>query len=200
MAANPEEHRYYTYEQYLLLLQNGEQRAEYDHGEVSFMAGSTSNHARISFNLCKELDDALGDDTTCQPYMVDKVVRLTPAISFMPDVVVSCNVSDHGEAFFLDAPRVVVEVLSKSTEARDRTYKLVCYQARESVQEIVFISQHVQRVEVITRTPSGWNFHAYGPGQTVYLESLSVEVAVAQIYRRTSVPLKVKEESVEYLT
>ncbi|MGH2479531.1 MAG: Uma2 family endonuclease [Ktedonobacteraceae bacterium] len=103
MAANPEEHRYYTYEQYLLLLQNGEQRAEYDHGEVSFMAGSTSNHARISFNLCKELDNAPGDDTPCQPYMVDKVVRLTPDISFMPDVVVSCDVSDHGEAFFLDA-------------------------------------------------------------------------------------------------
>lgn len=193
MAANPEKKRY-TFEQYLIMLQNGKQRLEYDHGDIYAMAGSTSNHARISFNMCRELDDALGETSNCQPYMVDKVVRITPDISFMPDVVVTCETADHGEAFFLDSPRVVVEALSTSTEARDRTYKLLRYQAKASIQEIIFISQYVQHIEVITRTPEGWDFQAYGPNQTLYLASLDIEIEVAHIYRRTSVPLETKAE------
>ena len=86
------------------------------------------------------------EDTNCRAYMVDRVVRLTPESIVMPDVVVTCEKADQDEAFFLDSPRVVVEVLSKSTEARDRTYKLLRYQAKQSIQEIVFISQYVQHV------------------------------------------------------
>jgi Uma2 family endonuclease len=193
MAANPEKKRY-TFEQYLLLLQNGKQRLEYDHGDIYAMAGSTSNHARISFNMCRELDDALGDAALCQPYMVDKVVRVTPDISFMPDVVVTCDPADHGEAFFLDAPCIVVEVLSTSTEARDRTYKLLRYQAKASIQVIIFISQYIQHIEVITRIAEGWDFQEYGPGQTLHLASLDIEIEVAHIYRRTSVPPEMGEK------
>src|SRR5437660_5580860 len=122
------------------------------------MAGSSANHAAIAANMWRALDDALGEDATCRAYMVDRVVRLTPDVTVMPDVVVTCNTSDQGEAFFLDSPHIVVEVLSKSTEARDRTYKLLRYQAKQSIQEIVLISQYVQLVEVITRTASGWEY------------------------------------------
>lgn len=198
MAANPEK-THYSFEQYLLMLQNGEGRMEYDHGEIYAMAGSTSNHASLSANMWRVLDDALGNDATCRAYVVDKVVRLTPNISFMPDVVVSCDVGDHGDAFLLESPRLVVEVLSRSTEARDRTYKLVHYQVKESVQEIVFISQYVQRIEVVTRAPNGWQFHQYGHGQAFRLNSLDVEIEVAQVYRRLSIPVVVKETEEEYL-
>ncbi|HET8842211.1 MAG TPA: Uma2 family endonuclease, partial [Ktedonobacteraceae bacterium] len=126
--------------------------------------------------------------------VADRVVRLTSEVSFMPDVVVTCDVADQGEAFLLESPRVVVEVLSRSTEARDRTYKLLQYQAKESVQEIVFISQYVQHIEVITRTPTGWDYHEYGHDQTFRLESLDVEIEVARVYRRLSVPIEVETD------
>jgi Uma2 family endonuclease len=189
LAANPEKPRY-SFEQYLTLLRNNEQRLEYDHGEIYAMAGSSANHAAICANMWRALDDALGEDTTCRAYMVDRVVRLTPEVTVMPDVVVTCERADQGEAFFLDSPRIVVEVLSKSTEARDRTYKLLRYQAKQSIQEIVLISQYVQHVEVITRTPSGWEYQEYGHKERFTLASLNVTIHVSEIYRRLSIPIE----------
>jgi Uma2 family endonuclease len=188
MATNPAK-KLYSFEQYITLLHNSPQRLEYDHGEIYLMAGSSANHAAISFNMCRALEDALGDDTLCRPYMVDRVVRLTPEVTVMPDVVVTCDTADHGDAFFLNFPRLVVEVLSKSTEPRDRTYKLLCYQEKQSIQEIVFISQYVQHIEVITRTETGWHYCEYGYGEQFTLTSLDIIIRVADIYRRLSIPL-----------
>ena len=47
LAAHPEKRRY-SFEQYMMLLQNNEQRLEYDHGDIYAMAGSSANHAAIS--------------------------------------------------------------------------------------------------------------------------------------------------------
>ena len=164
LAADPEKLRY-SFEQYILLLQNNEQRLEYDHGDIYAMAGNSANHAAISANMWRALDDALGADTTFRAYMVDRVVRLPPEVTVMPDVVVTCDSADQGEAFFLDSPLLVVEVLSKSTEARDRTYKLLRYQAKQSIQEI--------------------GHEEYFP-----LTSLNITISVSEIYRRLSIPFE----------
>jgi Uma2 family endonuclease len=90
----------YSFEQYLTLLHHADQRLEYDHGEIYAMAGSSANHAAISANMWRALDDALAEDTPCRAYMVDRVVRLTPDVTVMPDVVVTCERADQGDAFF----------------------------------------------------------------------------------------------------
>lgn len=95
MAANPEK-IYYT----LTRLQNSGRWIEYDHGEIYVMAGSSTNHVRIPQNMWRALDDALGDEITCVAYMVDRVVTVAEEVRFLPDVVVSCATTDHGEAFF----------------------------------------------------------------------------------------------------
>ena len=189
LAANPERRRY-SFEQYLTLLRTTDQRLEYDHGQIYAMAGSSANHAAISANMWRALDDALGEDATCRAYMVDRVVRLTPDVTVMPDVVVTCERADQGDALFLDSPKVVVEVLFESTEARDRTYKLLRYQAKQSIQEIVLISQYVQHVEVITRTPAGWEYQEYGHEERFPLASLNATIRVSEIYRRLSIPIE----------
>ena len=66
----------------------------------------------------------------------------------------------------------------------DRFVKLALYQAKESIQEIVFISQVIQRVEVFSRSTSGWLYHQYGAGQSFLLASLDIEIEVQQLYRR----------------
>ena len=99
LAANPEKRRY-SFEQYLTLLRNTDQRLEYDHGEIYAMAGISANHAAISANMWRALDDALAEDATYRAYMVDRVVRLTPDVTVMPDVVVACERADQGDAFF----------------------------------------------------------------------------------------------------
>lgn len=196
MATNPENRRY-TLEQYLMMLQNSERRMEYDHGEIFVMVGSSANHVRISQNMCKALDQALGNDATCVAYMVDRVVAVAEEIRFMPDVVVSCDIADHGETFILESPCVVVEVLSKSTGTRDRTYKLVRYQANEHIQAIIFINQFVQQIEVISRIENGWDYRAYDHNGHFTLACIDVTISVADIYRRLQIPILAEQPEPE---
>lgn len=62
-------------EQYLLLVNNSDRHYEYYDGEVRLMAGGSSNHAAIALNFGIALDQALGDDAVCRPYVSDKLVR-----------------------------------------------------------------------------------------------------------------------------
>jgi Uma2 family endonuclease len=185
--------QYMAFEQYLLLVNNSDRRYEYYDGEVRLMAGGTSNHATIALNCGVALDQALGDDAVCRPYVTDKLVRVAPTKTLIPDVVVSCDSADHGEAQIIDSPVLVVEVLSRSTEMTDRFVKLALYQAKESIQEIIFISQIIQRVEVFSRSTTGWIYHQYGTGQSFFLTSLNIEIELRQLYRRLSIPAAVKE-------
>src|SRR5712691_12707849 len=123
MATNPVQ-QHMSFEQYLLLVSNSDRRYEYYDGEVRLMTGGSSNHATIALNFGVALDQALGDDAVCRPYVTDKLVRVAPTKTLIPDVVVSCNTADHGESQIIDSTVLVVEVLSKSTEMTDRFVKL----------------------------------------------------------------------------
>jgi Uma2 family endonuclease len=193
MVMQPAARQHMTFEQYLLLVNNSDRRYEYYDGEVRLLAGGSSNHAMIALNFGIALDQALGDDAVCRPYVTDKLVRVTPTKVVIPDVVVSCDVADHGESQIIESPVLVVEVLSHSTEMTDRFVKLALYQAKESIQEILLISQVVQRVEVFSRSSSGWIYHQYGAGESIYLASLDIEIEVRQLYRRLTIPAAVQE-------
>lgn len=192
MAMQPER-QYVTFEQYMLLVNNSNRRYEYYDGEVRLMAGGSSNHAAIALNFGVALDQALGDDTICRPYVSDKLVRVAPTKMVIPDVVVSCDSADHGEAQIINAPVLAVEVLSRSTEMTDRFVKLALYQAKESVQEIIFISQVIQCVEVFSRSTTGWLYHQYGAGQSFLLRSLDIVIEIWQLYRRLAIPVVIEQ-------
>src|SRR5258708_33321544 len=182
-----------SFEQYLLLVSNSDRRYEYYDGKVRLMAGGSSNHAAIALNFGVALDQALGDDAVCRPYVTDKLVRVTSTKIVIPDVVVSCDPADHGESPIIDSPVLVGEVLSRSTEMTDRFVKLALYQAKDTIQEIIFSSQIIQRVAVSSRSVTGWIYHQYGTGQSFFLTSLDIEIEIRQLYRRLSIPAAVKE-------
>ena len=193
MAMHSVRQQYMSFEQYLLLVNNSDQHYEYHDGQVRLLAGGSSNHAAIALNFGIALDQALGEDSLCRPYVADKLVRVTPNKVVIPDVVVSCDVADHGEAQIILSPILVVEVLSRSTEMTDRFEKLALYQAKESIQEIVFLSQYIQRVEVFSRSASSWLYQQHGAGQSIHLTSLNLTIEVRQLYRRLSIPTAVNQ-------
>src|SRR5436309_9730976 len=155
MAMQPAR-QYMTFEQYLLLVNNSDRHYEYYDGEVRLKVGGTSNHATIALNCGIALDQALGDDAVCRPYVTDKLVRVAPTKTLIPDVVVSCDTADHGESQIIDSPILVVEVLSRSTEMTDRCVKLALYPGNETIQAVAVMSQTIQRVEVFSRSATGW--------------------------------------------
>ncbi len=193
MAMHSVRHQHMSFEQYLLLVNNSDQHYEYHDGQVRLLAGGSSNHAAIALNFGVALDQSLGDDSPCCPYVADKLVRVTPNKVVIPDVVVSCGISDHGETQIIQSPVLVVEVLSRSTEMTDRFEKLALYQAKESIQEIVFLSQYIQRVEVFSRSATDWLYQQYGTGQSIRLTSLDIAIEVQQLYRRLSIPASVSQ-------
>src|SRR5712691_11461838 len=93
MAMQPAR-QHMSFEQYMMLVNNSDRRYEYYDGEVRLMAGGSSNHAAIALNLGVALDQALGDDAVCCPYVTDKLVRVAPTKIVIPDVVVSCDIVD----------------------------------------------------------------------------------------------------------
>ena len=80
-------------------------------------------------------------------------------------------------------PSVVVEVLSKSTEAYDRSDKQAGFLALPPVKHYVLVSQRVARVELYTRQADGsFRFMVYGSGTSVALEQLGLTIPVDDIY------------------
>ena len=67
-----------SYEEYLAWESTQEMRHEYFNGEVIAMAGGTRNHNRVTGNIFKILDDALGD-RQCEVYIADVKVQVEPS-------------------------------------------------------------------------------------------------------------------------
>ncbi len=112
---------------------------------------------------------------------------------FYPDVSVSCDLRDTEEIKdTLHYARLIVEVLSPTTELRDRTRKFVQYQQCQTIQEYVLVSQQCQQVEVFTRNGKKWVYQLFGPGEVVELLSVGVQFPIEMLYE--DVPLPVEDE------
>ena len=171
-------------EEYLAWEPTQEERYEYWDGEVVAMTGGTRNHSRITFNFSKLLDDALVD-RPCEMYMADVKVQLEPGRKyFYPDVVVTCDDRDN-DPQLVQFPCLIVEVLSPSTEAVDRGIKFSKYRQFLTLQEYVLVQVEQPGVEIFRRNQQGqWVLSEYALGDSLQLESVNVEIAIADLYRQ----------------
>lgn len=190
MKQLPEEHLY-TVEEYLALERKAEFKHEYLSGEIVAMAGATREHNLITGNIAQRLRNQL-QGSTCETYSNDMRVRTTPSDYVYPDVVVVCDEPqfEDNELDTLLNPTVVIEVLSKSIEARDRGEKFSDYRGIASVKDVVFVSQYRTRVEHYVRQANGeWILHeATLPSETITLESIGCTLTLAEIYERVTFP------------
>jgi Uma2 family endonuclease len=181
------QHRpYLTPEDYLAVERQAEGRSEYFDGEMFAMTGGTYRHNVILGNLVGELRQQL-KRRPCTVCPNDQRVRV-PATGFYtyPDVVVTC-----GEPRFEDEtldtllnPRLIVEVLSPTTEAYDRGKKFEHYRTIDSLAEYVLVAQDAPRVDQFLRQDGNlWRFTSTsGLDGAVSLSSIEVELALAEIY------------------
>lgn len=163
---------------------------EYIDGQVYAMSGGSLAHSRIGINVVRALEDALGEGP-CRVYNSDAAARLSSRRYTYPDATVTCDEHDRptAENMEIQSPRVIVEVLSDSTEAYDRGKKFHFYRACPHVHEYVLIASKYQAVDVYRRTQQGWTtFQSYGPGDIIELESIGVSLLLAVLYRRSDVP------------
>lgn len=162
------------------------EKYEYHAGRIRMMSGGSGAHATISGNIFVELRLQFRSGP-CTVYNSDMRVQVTPDTYYFPDVTVTCDVNDRSRGIkVVQSPRLVVEVLSPSTEMTDRVEKLANYQACPSVAEIVFASQFAPYVEVWRRDPhdeATWRYAHYSSGEVVEFACLDVHMSMEEIYR-----------------
>jgi Uma2 family endonuclease len=177
-----------TPDEYLAAERVSESRSEYLDGVVCPMTGGSINHIRIVTNLTRELSNQLLT-RPCDVLSVDLKVRLPDSRKFFyPDVTVVC-----GELQFHDRrrdiilnPVVIIEVLSKSTEAFDRGAKFQAYQTLDSLKEYVLVAQDKPFVEQFVRQADGkWTYTAVaGLEGSLSLPSVECTLSLSAVYSK----------------
>ena len=109
-----------TADDYLRWEADQPEKHEYVRGKTFAMGGASRRHVTISLNVASALDEAL-DGTPSRAYIADMKVQATEDEAyFYPDVLVTCDPADHRADQIMRAPKLIVEVLSPSTEGIDR--------------------------------------------------------------------------------
>lgn len=162
-----------------------ERKYEYIDGVAYLMSGGSVAQDRLKRNIGSELDRHFHSGS-CTPFGVDVQVLLGvrgngKAHYVYPDATVSCDGADRRpDNTLIESPR---------TESRDRGVKFTAYQHGPTIMEIVLISQFSQHIEIWQRNkhdpanPQAWQYRQYGPGETVVLASIDVQIAIEEFYR-----------------
>ncbi len=177
-----EHRRTMTVEEYFQLEANEpETLYEYIDGYVYTMAGGTANHDTIKSNIQRSLWNLLRG-STCRTYSSDMKVYISETRYFHPDVIVTCNPRDRGRVKDIQSPRLVVEVLSPTTELTDRTWKLKNYCAHPTIEEYVLVDSQSLKIESYHKEQNRWIYEAFENTDDITLHSLGVHFSFADAY------------------
>jgi Uma2 family endonuclease len=193
---------YLSVEDYLEGEKDSPTRHEYVDGQVYAMAGASDRHNRIAGNFYNRLDDHLGDDNSCEPFISDMKVWVSEAVFYYPDVVVACD-GPGVDPYYRKQPRLIVEVSSPGitppgTERIDRSEKLLAYKRVKSLKEYVIVSQDRVHVEVFRRQRGDrWQWEVLSElNDELRLDSVGLTLSVAQVYRRVRFPQRARRARV----
>lgn len=155
MVAYPKAH-YITPEEYLMGEDEAETKSEYVNGVIIAMSGASPEHAAITFNFIAAIQTHLRT-AGCRGFSSDLRVRIEAANTYYyPDFTVVCGEPQfeirHGLRQLLN-PSLIVEVLSSTTEKRDRGEKWLAYWGIESLTTYILAHQERPTLEIYTRAP-----------------------------------------------
>lgn len=176
----------FSYLEYLTLEAQSETRYEYESGRVFAMAGGTLNHNRLIGNIFTGLKPQ-SKKAGCWVLTENvKVEVLKNTLYRYPDVVVACHPFDlRGNNQLIRQPRLIVEVLSKSTEKADRGVKWQRYRKIPSLIYYLLVDQYKVTVELFSRIEetSAWVSSMYESlDEVIVLPRLDAELPLSAIY------------------
>jgi Uma2 family endonuclease len=190
MSAAPK--RRFTVEEYLARENAAEFKSEYFDGEIFAMAGASPEHNRIKDNVVGLLHGQLRSGP-CRTYSSDQRIRIPNTGLFTyPDVVVICGKLERDAVDPIAAvnPRIVVEVLSPSTEAYDRGKKFEHYQTLDAFVEYVLVASDRVRVDRFVKMDDGsWRVVGHGDLEsTLTFGNLPARLKLADVYEGVDFP------------
>jgi len=166
-------------------------RHEFWNGTLIAMAGGTDNHSIICNNIAGATRDLL-KGKPCRARNSEKIVRIGSAnAEYYPDALIFCppaQLIGKGDRLLLN-PKVIFEVLSESTERRDRGIKFHVYQLCPSITDYVLVSQNRILVEHFRRVEEGWIFRSFNSLEdSLSFPDLEIALPLSEIYDELELP------------
>ena len=173
----------FSVEDYLKYEADGRVRHEYVAGEIFAMTGASVAHNLIAGNIFTAFSNHLRGGA-CRAFMSDFKIRLKnnmEDIFYYPDVMVACG-REGIEKYYLSNPKLIVEVLSPTTEAIDRREKSLHYRQIPTLEEYVLVAQEGYEVTLYRRSEE-WAFTALRSLEaTAEFVSIGLSLPLAWIY------------------
>jgi len=180
VAADPS---FMTLEEYLEFEETSSLlRHEFINGVLFAMNGATMIHHDIVSNLMRAMVSHVKRPCRVFSSGPKVVIRLkSKKISYYPDVLVDCRPHTR-DRLYVRNPKLIVEVLSPSTQHIDRCEKLENYRQIDSVEEYVIVAQDVKQVIVYSRAER-WNPRVYGVlDAAVDFRSIGLTMPMSELY------------------
>lgn len=177
----PAEKPAFTREDYLAWENEQAERHEYVGGEVFAMTGVRDSHNVVAGNFYLALRQHL-KGSPCKTYMADVKLEVVAVDSvFYPDVFVTCE-SPADPLVKRDA-KLIIEVLSPSTEAYDRGRKFAFYRQLPGLQNYVLVSTDEARIEIYSRAEDdAWLLRSYDANDQFTLASVGLILSVNSVF------------------
>ncbi len=158
------------------------ERHEFYRGEVFAMVGGRRSHGTVVGNLMRHLGNLLAG-TPCRPFSETMKILVAEDTVLYPDVFITCDKADLSTDMIFRSPTLVIEVLSPSTQAYDRSQKFALYRRLGSLQEYVLVDPETRRVEAFRRTPDNqWLFDDMSAEPTIRLASIDQAIPLADVF------------------
>jgi Uma2 family endonuclease len=175
-----------TLDEYFAFEEGSELRHEYVHGRLHVMLGVTQAHSRIVGNIVYKLWP-VARTGRCRVHHGDFMVKVGNVI-YYPDVMIACGCVP-GDIRLEDAPSVIVEVLSPSTERTDRGEKTMVYHRIPTLETYLVVEQDRRLVDRHWRDESrGWQREAIVETGSVSIPIVELPLTLDEIYDGVEIP------------
>jgi Uma2 family endonuclease len=172
-----------TVDEFLRFDGDPETRYELVDGEIVAMAPPRDAHGTIAGNCWGEIDRRLEDRPPCRA-VVEAGIRIDEHSYFQADVAATCA-APRG-THWVEAPFLIVEVVSESSELHDFWHKATRYIALATVQEVWLVDSRERTVQTWRRAGDEWVVSLpFGGSASFPSATLGGEVALDRLYRNT---------------
>ena len=176
-----------TVEEYLAQEVRSDVRHEFMAGEVTEMFGGKFSHYRLVRNLLVAI--SVNSKLPAVEAFAEILVKIPGQDCFLyPDLAVVTEAARYetkGMSYLFN-PAVIIEVLSESTEQRDRNVKFGLYRQISGFRDYLLVSQAAPVVEHWHCTPGGdWELQEItGLESLLEIKTLGLSIPMSAIYDR----------------
>jgi Uma2 family endonuclease len=176
----------FSREEYLAFEETSAEKHEYFQEQIRELPRGSKNHNEVYRRIFGELYAQL-KDRDCEVFASETRLKIqATGLYTYCDVSVACKpiLFEDVRSETLLNPRVLIEVLSPSTEDHDLGFKLKNYRKLPSLQEIFFFSQDEPAFDHYVREGKRWVIDdtAEGMDAVAELRSIGCRLELATIY------------------